>query len=286
MKTLKISFLALLSFILLAPVAQASEMFISAADYMKVMKDQNTITVCVDKEKNYKVTHIKGAIWFDKNAVTKSGEPKGILLPPAEIAKVLGKAGISDKKNIILYDDGKNKYAGRMYWVLKYMGAPNVKILTKDLGAWRKVRVPITKAITKAKPTTFTVKVDKSIFADYAYVKANMAKSNVVLLDVRAANEFNGTSTNPVSKGHIKGAKNLEWSNVTKSNGDLKTKAELQKIFDGLGISKDKTVILYCGTSVRAGVVFMALKYLGYQNVKVYDGAYNEWVAKGGTVVK
>lgn len=284
MKTIKISILALLSFILVAPVAQA-QMFISAADCMKALKDKNTVMVCVDKEKNYNVTHIKGSIWFDKNSVTKDGEPKGVLRSPAEIAKILGKAGISEKNQIILYDKGDNKYAGRMYWVLKYMGASNVKIFTKDMAEMRKVRMPLTKAVTKGKATTFTAKVDKSIFADFDYVKANMEKSNVAVLDVRSAAEYNGTSTDPVTKGHIKGAKNIEWKMVT-DHGNLKSNAELEKLFASKGITKDKTIILYCGTSVRAGIVYVALKHLGYQNVKVYDGAYNEWVVKGGTVVK
>ena len=48
-------------------------------------------------------------------------------------------------------------------------------------------------------------------------------------------------------------------------------------MFESKGITKDKTVIVYCETSVRAGVIYLALKGLGYSNVKVYDGAYLEW---------
>lgn len=286
MKNIKISILAVLSFMLLIPTAKAQLDFISPADFMKVVKDKNLVMVCVDKEKNYSVSHITGSIHLDKNDLVKAGEPEGILKSPAEIAKILGGKGISEKNMIVLYDDGKNKYAGRVYWILKYMGATNVKILTKDMLQWRKVRIPITKAPAKRKAVTFTAKVDNSIFADYNYVKSNLDAGNVVLLDVRAPSEFNGTSTDPVSKGHIKGAKNIEWNEVTMDNGDLKSNEELKNLFESKGITKDKTVVLYCGTSVRAGIVFLALKNLGYQNVKVYDGAYNEWVAKGGAVVK
>ncbi len=286
MKTLRNFVLTLFTFILVSAAVNAQDAFISAADFMKVSKDKNTVVVCVDKQKNYDVTHITGSIHLDQKSLMKSGEPDGILKSPAELAKIFGGKGISEKNLIILYDDGKNKYAGRVYWVLKYLGAANVKILTKDLAQWRKVRVAITKAPTTLKAVTFTPKVDNTIFADYDYVKSNLDNAGVVLLDVRAANEFNGTSTDPVSKGHIKGAKNMEWNSVTKDNGDLKSNEELTKLFESLGITKNKTVVLYCGTSVRAGIVYVALKNLGYQNVKVYDGAYNEWVAKGGAVVK
>lgn len=287
MKNFKISILAIVSFILLAPSAmKAQSEFISTADFIKVMKDKNLVILCADKEKNYNVTHITGSIHVDYKALTKKGEPEGILLQPVDLAKYFGGKGISEKNMIIIHDDGHNKYAGRVYWILKYLGAQNVKILTKDMGEWRKVRVPITKAVVTRKAVTFTPKVDDSIFADFNYVKAHLDDANVVLLDVRAPGEFDGTSTDPVTKGHIKGAKNIEWKEVTKDNGDLKSDAELLKLFTSAGITKDKTIVLYCGTSVRAGIVFVALKHLGYQNVKVYDGAYNEWAAKGGALVK
>lgn len=51
----------------------------------------------------------------------------------------------------------------------------------------------------------------------------------------------------------------------------------LSSMFESKGITKDKTVIVYCETSVRAGIIYLALKGLGYPNVKVYDGAYLEW---------
>lgn len=286
MKSFKISILAVLSFILLAPVANAQSEFISSADLMTAIKDKNLVMVCVDKDKNYEVSHITGSIHLDQKSLMKTGEPEGILKTPAELAKIFGGKGISENNMIVLYDDGKNKYAGRVYWVLKYLGAKNVRILTKDLAEWRKVRIPITKTPTTLKAVTFTPTVNKAIFTDYEYVKSNIDNAGVVLLDVRAENEFNGTSTDPVSKGHIKGAKNIEWSDVLTATGNLKTDAELKKLFESKGITKDKTIVLYCGTSVRAGIVFLALKHLGYQNVKVYDGAYNEWVFKGGAVVK
>jgi thiosulfate/3-mercaptopyruvate sulfurtransferase len=286
MKSFKISILAVLSFILLAPVANAQSEFISSADLMTAIKDKNLVMVCVDKDKNYEVSHITGSIHLDQKSLMKTGEPEGILKTPAELAKIFGGKGISENNMIVLYDDGKNKYTGRVYWVLKYLGAKNVRILTKDLAEWRKVRIPITKTPTTLKAVTFTPTVNKAIFTDYEYVKSNIDNASVVLLDVRAVNEFNGTSTDPVSKGHIKGAKNIEWSDVLTATGNLKTDAELKKLFESKGITKDKTIVLYCGTSVRAGIVFLALKHLGYQNVKVYDGAYNEWVFKGGAVVK
>jgi len=286
MKNLKITFAAILGFILFAPALTAQDIFISPAEFMKVIKDKNTKVISAQKEKNYKISHVKGAVYINQSSLNKPGKPEGILKSPAELAKIFGSKGISEKNLIVIYDDGKNKNSARIYWVLKYLGAPNVRLLHKDMSAWRKSRVPVTKAPTKVTAVTFTPKIDKSVFTDYNWVKSHLNDSKVVLVDARHVTEFNGTSTKPVSKGHIKGAKNIEWKELEKENGALKSDAELLKIFTSKGITKDKTVVLYCATSVRAGIMYVALKKLGYKNVKVYDGAYNEWVSKGAPVVK
>ena len=275
-----------LAFILIATSAIAQGDFISAKDFAKVSKSKNSVIISAQSAKNYKLSHIKNAVFIDHNDLYKAGAVEGLIKSPSDLAKYFGSKGVSDKKEILIYDDGTNKYAARIYWILKYIGAPNVKILHKDMGAWRSARVMITKANTKITPATFTPKVNKSIAADFNYVKSNLTNANVVLLDVRHITEYNGTIAKPVSKGHIPGAKNLEWKKIEDASGALLPSSELQSIFSSVGATKSKTIVIYCGTSVRSGIVFVALKSLGYANVKVYDGAYNEWDAKGESFEK
>lgn len=286
MKNISKTFLSFLAFVLFIPVINAQSDFITPQAFLKISKDKNTVVISTQSEKNYKVSHLINSIYIKHKDLTKPTGPEGVLKTPTELAKIFGSKGVSDKNTIVIYDDGKNKNSTRMYWILKYLGAPNVKLLHKNMATWRKARLPITKAPTKVKPTTFTAKVNKAIAADFTYVKAHLTDSKVVFVDARSAAEFNGTNTKEPSKGHIPGAKNLEWKEVEKENGALKSNAELQKLFDANGITKNKTIVLYCGTSVRAAIIYVALKDLGYNNVKIYDGAYNEWVAKGGKVVK
>jgi thiosulfate/3-mercaptopyruvate sulfurtransferase len=90
-----------------------------------------------------------------------------------------------------------------------------------------------------------------------------------------------------VKKGHIPGAKNVEYKLVMTADGKMKSAAELEKLFKASGITKDKTVIVYCESSVRAGIIYMALKsVLGFPKVKVYDGAYLEWTADAANKVE
>ena len=286
MKTIVKNITLIIAFIITANFVNAQGDFISAAEFAKISKDKNTVVISAQKEKNYNTSHITGSVYINHKDLNKTTGPEGVLKSTADLAKIFGSKCVSDKNLIVIYDDGVNKYSTRIYWILKYLGAPNVKLLHKDLTQWRNARVPLTKGVTKIVPTTFTAKLNTSIITDYDFVNANLENAKVILVDVRALNEFDGTSTDPVSKGHIPGAKNLEWSKIESESGALLPAAELTKMFNSMGITKDKTVILYCATSVRAGIMYVAFQSLGYTDVKVYDGAYNEWEAKGGKIVK
>jgi len=278
MKTIRLFILGFVVILLGTQFLAAQGDVITAAELGKKLKAKENLTVVsVRKPADFKKSHMKNAINIDLKKLASETDPKGILKSPEEIAKIFGKAGIDGKGLVVVYDDGKMKFAGRFYWILKYLGVENVKVLHRDLKQWQAARLPVTKSPTPAKATTFVPNVNKSIFADEGYVKAH--KSNAVLIDVRKPDEFNGTSTKPVSKGHISGAKNMEYTQLLKANGALKSKAEIENIVKGVGATADKEIILYCGTSTRAGIVYLALtSILGYKNVKVYDGAYNEWV--------
>ncbi len=273
----------LMSFVLvfLAPLFLSAQTdLITPAELGKKLKAKEKVTlISVRKEADYKKAHLKNAVHVDLKKLAKEGEPKGVLKSPEEMAKYFGSKGISGKGLIVIYDDGKMKYAGRTYWILKYLGAENVKIMHRDLTKWRSARLLVTKAPTKIKPVTFDLNVNKNLFVDMAWVKAHLNDPKVVFIDVRPPDEYNGTSVKPVSKGHIPGAKNLEYKKVTNENGVLKSKSEIQDLANSVGATADKTIVLYCATSTRSGIVFFAFKnILGYPDVRVYDGAYNEWV--------
>lgn len=234
----------------------------------KLINDKNTVIVSTRNAADYAKVHIRNAVHVDINTLASTTDPKGILKPASELARILGDKGIDPSKQIIIYDSGSNKSSGRLYWILKYLGFENVKVLDGHMLEWRKARGPVTNAATKVTATSFTPKVNSKIFADINYVKSK--KNSAVIVDVRDDTEW--------AEGHISGARHLEYKNVLTAESTLKSKEELQKLFNEAGITKNKEIILYCATSVRAGIVFLALtSILEYPDVKIYDGAYNEW---------
>lgn len=252
---------------------------ISVKEFLKIKKDANVVLVSTRKASDYGKVHIDGAIHVNHKDLYKAS-PKSTLKSTAEIAKMLGEKGISNTNKIVLYDNGSGKYSGRVYWILKYMGAKNVKILDGHMKAWRMARKPVTKNPVKRKATTFAVNVNKGAIANIAQVKKASNNSASVIVDVRSAEEYKGIKESKLPKGHIPSAINLEFKKVLTNRSLLKSKEDLQTLFTAAGITKDKEVILYCESSVRAGIVYLALKSaLGYPNVKVYDGALFEWTA-------
>ena len=255
---------------------------ITAKQFMDMVKaNDKLVIVDASAAKTYSTTHVKNAVNIPHKTLYQEGSIEGLIKSPDQLAKIFGSKGVGDGNTIVVYDEGSQKYSTRVYWVLKYLGAKDVKILHKDMDQWKKVRVPLTRMPASVKPATFTANVDNSTSTDMAYVKAHIGDPNVKLIDARTPEEFNGTSTDPVSKGHIQGALNLNHKDVLNSNNSFKSKADLEAIASKLGVSANNEIILYCKTSIRGAVLYVAFRdILGYGNVKIYDGAYAEWETK------
>lgn len=286
MKIIK-TFLGLTAAFLIFSSGISAQALINPKDLKKVMNKKEVVIISARKAEDYNKVHITNAVNVYPETLYKSGEVKGILKNNDELAAILGKKGISPEKTLVVYDGGKSVASGRLFWILKYLGCQDVKLLNGELPAWRKNRLPLTKNPTSIKTATFTVNPDNKIVADESYVKSHLNNDGAILVDVRSKDEYDGVKGETSRKGHIPNAVNLEYKNVLKDNGKMKSKEALSALFNEAGITSDKDIILYCATSARAGIVFLALKdILTYPNVRVYDGAFYEWSANAGNEVK
>ena len=275
MRKIKISLSVLFAFLVVSTQLLAAEKCLIGKEFSAFKKaNKNLVVIDARKATDYAKMHIMKSVNVPHKDLYKDGAVEGLIKDPAALAAYFGKKGISNATPIVIYDDGSSKYNSRVYWVLKYLGAENVQMLHKDMNQWKMARIPLTKSVVPAKKTTFTPKVNKAILAEMPAVKAKTA----ILIDARDAVEYDGSFKD--SEGHLPGAINMPYKEVLKANGAFKSKAELETLASKYGLAADKEIIVYCVTSVRAAVIYFALNnILGYTNVKVYDGAYNEWVA-------
>jgi len=246
-----------------------SQSLMSVKEVVAAQKDANVVLVSARKPADYAKSHAKGAVNVNVSGLNKTEPVKGMLKDANTVAATLGKAGINPSKKVILYcNTGVN--AGRLYWVLRYLGCTDVHMMNGHMKAWFAGRKPVTPTPTKPKPVTFTPKVNKNLICDKSYVKANLNNSKVVMVDLRSKEDYD--------KGHIGKAVSLPHKQLLTADNKIKSKEALTALLNKAGITSDKEVILYCKTSTRAGLLFFILDaMLGYKNVKVYDGAYNEW---------
>ena len=265
---------ALLLCLQAAPVAGKG--LITAKELAGIAADENVRIVSVRKPDAYAKVHIKGAVHVDLQELYQEGEVVGLLRPPEEIAAILGEKGISESNTIAVYDGGTSSPAGRLYWILEYLGATDVRMLDGQMKAWRKARKKVTKKATPVTPVTFNAAADQTRFATADEVRSE----GVLVVDVRSPEEFAGEKGPTARLGHIPGAVNFEHTNVLADDGTIGPAEELRELLSSAGITPDKDIILYCNTSTRAGLVYLVLDgVLEYPKVRVYDGALYEWAA-------
>jgi thiosulfate/3-mercaptopyruvate sulfurtransferase len=199
---------------------------------------------------------------------------------------LLRKSGISADTTTVLYGDNNNWFAAWGAWVFDVYGVDNVKLLDGGRVKWEAEKRALD---NRAKPPvagTVTVKAaNKELRAFLPDVLAAAEKrSDVQLVDIRSADEYNGKVFAPqgvqelaVRAGHIPGAVNVPWGQAVAADGTFKSAEELKKLYAAVGIDGSKPVITYCRIGERSSHTWFALKkILGY-DVRNYDGSWTEY---------
>ncbi len=268
-----------LSLTIIFSVIHLSSAVITVKDFAELIKsNKDLIIVDCDRAANYAATHIKGAINIFPQELF-NGKPDGIFKSTEEMAKFFGSRGISEKSTVVLYDDGTNKYTSTIYFLLKYLGAGNVSILTRNMTEFEKYRIPLTSAPVKITAVTFTPTVNTGMLTGFAEYKTKSATGSLITLDTRKPDEFQGIDADKKSKGHLPGAIGITYKEFLKADGSYKSKEEIEALVLKNGLSPEKEIVVYCNSGVLAAIGYYALKeILGYPNVKILEGGYNHWV--------
>lgn len=230
--------------------------------------------------------HIGGAMAF--NWFTDLEEPlRRDIVSKARLETFLGKAGVSNASTVILYGDNNNWFAAYAYWLLKYYGHQDVRLMNGGRKKWIDEGRPLTKEFAEVRPAEYRAKdPDPSLRALRDFVLESLWKTDRALVDVRSPKEFSGELLAPESLpqegaqrgGHIPGAVNIPWGMAVREDGTIKSAEELKALYEGRGITPEKEVIAYCRIGERSSHTWFVLKeLLGYQKVRNYDGSWTEW---------
>lgn len=201
--------------------------------------------------------------------------------PPEYVGEIIASLGISNESTVIVYDNGADFRAARAFWTLSYHGLEKVYVLNGGLEKWEMEGLPLTQEIPDIKRGDFAPTVaDKSIVVDTDYVLSNLVTPKVLLVDSNLSSWYHGDFLAYSRRGHIPNAINVPYPTYFGDNKAWKPKPELRQMFQTLGISPEKEIIVYCGGNPAGSSLYFTLRYvLGYPNVRFYLGSLIEWLS-------
>jgi thiosulfate/3-mercaptopyruvate sulfurtransferase len=234
----------------------------------------------------YEQGHLPGAVGFNWR---KDLQDRVIRAPTskAQLEALLSRTGVSNDTTIVLYGGHNNWFAAWAFWLLKYYGQRDVRLLNGGRGKWLADKREITTQVPSYSPASYTAQAPRNAFRAFRdQVLLSLGCRESVLVDVRSPGEYSGQSLAPTTwyeeeverGGHIPGAINIPWSMAVREDGTFKPAEELRTLYAGQGITPDKEVIVYCRIGERSSHSWFVLhSLLGYRHVRHYDGSWAEW---------
>jgi thiosulfate/3-mercaptopyruvate sulfurtransferase len=241
---------------------------------------EGLLIVDLSKGSLYQQVHIPGAVHLDYPMIVSNQKPVHGLLPDIDyLADVFGKIGIGNNTHVVAYDDEGGGKAGRLLWTLEALGHKQFSLLDGGLNAWINEGHPRDNKTIVPSPTSFTPSLNLQVMADAEFIMANLDNPQLLLLDARSPQEFNGSKRYAERGGHIPGAVNWDWTEAMdkERNLHLKPEAELLQTLAELGATPEKEAVVYCHTHHRSSYTYIVLKHLGFQKVRGYPGSWSDW---------
>lgn len=234
---------------------------------------------------SYDSAHVPGARFGSAMAFT-AGD---FDLPPVpDLVQAVAQLGISNTTRVVLY--GEPWHLGRVLLALDYLGhGDQIALLDGGLPQWRAEGRPVARTEPPAPGRTpFVPHVRRDIVVDAEWVRAHAADPRFVVIDARSTAEYEGAEPrNEPRRGHIPGARHLEWNRTFTRPADaeagtaslLVSAGRLLALFDSAGIRLGREPVFYCTVGLRASHMYFVARYLGF-NPRIYDGSMNDWVRR------
>jgi len=223
--------------------------------------------------------HIPGAVYVDLDSeltdppsVERGRHP---LPSPARLQEAARRWGVRAGHDVVAYDDSGGLAAARAWWLLRWAGVSQVRLVDGGLAAWVRAGGGLETGDVAPAPGDIVVGA-----SGMSVVEADEAAATAVtgvLLDARAAERYRG-EVEPVDPraGHIPGALSAPTTGNLDTEGRFLAPDDLRARFAGLGADGGRPVAVYCGSGVTAAHEIAALAVAGV-DAALYPGSWSQW---------
>lgn len=258
-----------------------AKLLVSAAS---VQKNLRNIVIIDARSSGYSSSHIPGAINLKYGDYLISGTG---LKDLATLQSQLGAAGLKRNMRIVIYDDTTASFgaAGRVFWMLEYLGCNDVHILDGGWDKWVADKRPTKSGTQTLRPKTFVAAVNNNVLATSSHIMERLtslddtnSNDDFAVVDARTNEEYIGWQFYGEARGgHIPKAVNIPYEWFFNDDKTVLKYQDLRKIFEDRGATANKEVTSYCTIGIRSGYVYFLLRLMGYTRVSNYDASILEW---------
>jgi len=242
------------------------------------LSDPKLVLMDMRPPEAYANGHIPGARSFDLFGISLiDTRPQPLEAFLWLIEHLIQAKGVNNESTVVAYDDIAGMRSARLFWFLEFFGHADVHVLNGGFNAWQAAGLPLTQEATIPQAGDFKMNPQPALLATAEEVQNKLGNPSVVIVDTRTDGEYTGEVVRSKRGGAIPGAVHLEWTNNVDPNGFLKPAAELSRMYAERKITPDKQVIAHCQGAYRSAHTYLALRLIGYPNVKNYLGSWGEW---------
>ena len=235
-----------------------------------------------DAHAEYLRGHLPGAVHCDWSKDLSapppaSGHPRWMLQGPEEFAKTMGRLGIGNDTMVVGYDAEGGHHAARLWLALRRYGHDKMAVMEGGIQKWIAEGRPLETGEMNVPPARFVPRPRDGVIASKDDVLGAVRTGDPWLLDVRRDSEFTGEEKRAARGGHIPGAVNILWKDALREDWTLKDADELEDMYANAGFGAETSAVTYCQAGVRAAFTHLVLTALGHDDVRTYDGSWEEW---------
>lgn len=240
----------------------------------------------------YLAAHVPGAVFADLDqdlAAQVTPESGRHPLPDVDVlATTLGRLGIDNTTDVVVYDGASGAIAARAWWLLRWLGHERVRLLDGGYEHWLSSGFAVAGGDEQVTVNRFVARPCTEKILTTAEVVSNAdAMADLRLIDARNAARFRG-EVEPIDAvaGHIPGARNLPFQASLRDDGRWKERHELKALWlTALGENRERAWAVMCGSGVTACHLAVSALQAGYREPRLYVGSWSEWIRDSGRPV-